>query len=145
MRREEVVDRATEEPGELPRARNGDRRVPLRGDVADIGLRHADRFSDGHLGDTREGDRGGDKAGWRRGTKNGELCLGEHPGTIRDEGSGAVVSAAGESRRSESSYWTTRPPKSPKTVESRWVFAEVSRSRDRERVTNRGTDQEQIS
>ena len=29
-------------------------------------------FSDGHLGDTREGDRGGYTTGWRRGTKNGQ-------------------------------------------------------------------------
>ena len=69
----EVVDGAAEEPGELPRACNGDRRVPVAGDIADVRLRHTDLFSNGHLGDTREGDRGGYTPGWRRGTKNGQL------------------------------------------------------------------------
>ena len=54
--RKEIVDRAAEEPGELPSARNGDRRVPLTGNVTDVGLRDADRFSDSHLGDTRDGN-----------------------------------------------------------------------------------------
>ena len=57
-----------------------DRRVPSPCNVADVRLRHADRFSDGHLGDTREGDRGGYTFGWRRRAKNGQLSLGEHPG-----------------------------------------------------------------
>ena len=50
------------------------------GDIADVRLRHTDLFSNGHLGDTREGDRSGYTSGWRRGTKNGQLSLGEHPG-----------------------------------------------------------------
>ena len=85
-RREEVIDRAAEELGVLPRARNGDGRVPSPSNVADVGLRQADRFGDGHLGDTREGDRGGYTIGWRRGTKNGQLLLGSiQDTTIREE------------------------------------------------------------
>ena len=73
-----ILDTATEVGGELPGVLDGNGAIPPAGDIADVGLRQAERLREGHLRHFRQRHGLRHAVGTRFRAKDRELLLGEH-------------------------------------------------------------------